>query len=140
MRFWSAFAPLALLPIVAADFFAGDIACTPPQAPNVTDITGTTGILFTEGQLKDCVALVNAMDPNIAAYGPTATMKGTICQDKEVTVDVAKMAWSSAQPGVGGSCKTYSHVVDTCVATQGAKFNQSCTYSVEMVCGGGPVC
>ncbi|KAF8313334.1 uncharacterized protein EI90DRAFT_3091978 [Cantharellus anzutake] len=134
MRFWSAFAPLALLPIVAADFYVAQMNCSQQNTGNVTPITERAGILFTLGQIEDCLVFGGALDDGLQ-YNSTAMMTSKVC-GYYVTVDVANNAWSSPSFGKTGRCQPYDHLIGECIPWT----NKLCIFGMKMVCGGGPVC
>ncbi|KAF8319177.1 uncharacterized protein EI90DRAFT_3082467 [Cantharellus anzutake] len=121
MRLWILFAPIALVPIVAADFYGGQVTCN--------------GVLtFSFGAMvpydgNDQYRHATQYDTKAFVWG-SASMTGPICN---TTVTIHGLRWTAADGG-SGDCYPTRH------AWRSSRlFKNTCKWQDYIVCSS-PIC
>ncbi|KAF8317235.1 uncharacterized protein EI90DRAFT_3085353 [Cantharellus anzutake] len=127
MRFWSAFASIAILPIVAADFYTALVKCNTSHRLEV-DWAIVPGNVV-PGSLGACQDTVQHWIVGITHSG--SLTNGSVC-NTDISVDGTRNHWYAA--GLSGECTKGDGGTKCSRVLDGAE----CQYSVVSNCTGPP--
>ncbi|KAF8317228.1 uncharacterized protein EI90DRAFT_208174 [Cantharellus anzutake] len=129
MRFWSAFASIAILPIVAADFLTATVSC------DVHKTYPEHSWAMYPSTVEACEDIINHWTANVIQDKPRGLINGSLC-GIDISVDQPKLKYYIPLTELTANC-TQGTGGKTCNrASDGA----SCSYANGAYCYASPMC
>ncbi|KAF8333602.1 uncharacterized protein EI90DRAFT_3052546, partial [Cantharellus anzutake] len=136
MRFWSAFASIAILPIVVADFYTTKVNCrvnkTSPPEVNRAIVAGNV----VPGSLGACQDIVDDWIHGVSHAN--GVVNGSIC-GTDLSVDEFQNEWKAPKAGLHGAC-LWDFGLEEGTQCDRPSDGAKCQYWIGTVCTAPPFC